>query len=803
VKVWPATIRIDGDASGMQRRLQALSTLSNARIVDNATTEPVDMIWLFTGADLTGALGGISKGTLVIAEVSAFKSADESAWFIKECHGRKGMLWPVSPLWHRAEVQQISEDLAKETQPAVLEMRLKNSSLLPNITREPHRYALLTEMVFAGLLALPGKIEGRGVMELYRDEQDARLDVTMKCGGAGVAIQAECSSASEESRHEYILRTPKGVRKKVSLQGNEAVMVKHGTVTSIPGKESFEDIIEGVTRAYVSGTAYGDTLGLYKAHLMAQQLMELTGKKLAPVSLVTLPRFRPEDDPVYMPSIPVARLTAYLQAQGVAVFGVDGDIGTRNDTGRYRLFEDHNRVEKYLRGKEDAELEAVLEPLVAQILADNPIVVGFSLVDDQWRFGADIGGCIARLLKRKSPRVRIAVGGELQVIDPQVILKEYPDMDWVIRGDGEAPLLMLSSMLGRGDREAWSVPGLFYRHDDTIGGNEELLRLKLDHKPMPDFSTQPMDAYRFQVPKELVAFLKKRGMDIDPNTAPLVLPYYYVRGCVHKCIFCGYSHFWDVQSYEKTVAELRELSQTWGTKYFYFLNTTFNMTPRILRETLAAFSDAGLDILFWDSVRPQFFTPERAKDAAKAGLVLVSMGLESGSDAILQRMKKGVTATQAGPTMDALHEAGVINRVNMIPGFIHETQDDIDASVQFVKDHAPAFHVLGCFHGYRLDTPVIDEAGLGVKLRGETLDRLHDGEWSYVYDEVGGLKWEEKKEAIRDSWVQVRTALDNTGMYPYGNLDPGSIFTIYDLVPDRIKARNLVLEYLHANPLGR
>ena len=81
----------------MQRRLQALSTLSNARVVDDATTEPVDMIWLFSGADLTAALGSISKGTLVIAEVSAFKSADESAWFIKECHGRKGMLWPVSP----------------------------------------------------------------------------------------------------------------------------------------------------------------------------------------------------------------------------------------------------------------------------------------------------------------------------------------------------------------------------------------------------------------------------------------------------------------------------------------------------------------------------------------------------------------------------------------------------------------------------------------------------------------------------------------------------------------------------------
>ena len=805
MKYWPATVHLNGDADGLPRRRKALETLREAVITEGASSCPgrVDMLWLFSGADISAAMRCIASGTLIIAEAAAFSDAGQVAAFIKKCHGAKSIVWPVSPVWHRSAIRDSGKAFTGAQGPVMLEMHMENSPLIPRISDDGSRYGVLAELSLAAILALGGaKIEGRGCLELYRRGDEARIDATFHAGNRYVALHAE-QSDTPETRHEVALKHPGGVVHTLRLDGSEAVMDTKGAISSVPGRESFEDIIDGVTRAWVGGEVYGDTLGLYRAHLLAEQLQDTLGKKMSAVTLVVLPRYRPEDDPVYLPSIPVARLTAFLRKQGAGVSVVDADIDTRNNPETYRIFEDHQRVQRFIEGGEDAAYRTVLEPVAEQILHTGGRLVGFSLVDDQWRFGADIAGCLSRILKERQPSIRTVTGGEMQVIDPVLLLREYPALDWVVRGDGEVPLLMLGAMLLRNDRAPWSIPGLYFRQKNEVRGNEDVLRLRLDHKPVPDFSPQPMERYRFTASPQLEAFLRRRGIDLPKDASALVLPYYYVRGCVHKCLFCGYSHFWDVQSYEKTIAELRQLSRRWNTRYFYFLNTTFNMTPRILRETLEAFGAAGLDILFWDSVRPQFFTPENARAASKAGLVLASIGLESGSDDILQRMKKGVTTAQAGPALDALNGAGIINRINMIPGFLHETQQDIDASVRFVQDHAAAFHVLGCFHGYRLDTPSIDEAGTGIRLRGETMDRLHDGEWSYVYDEVGGKTWEEKKEAIRDSWMQVRTALDRTGMHPYGNLDPGAVFIIYSLVPDRVKARELVLEYLHANPLGR
>ena len=530
------------------------------------------------------------------------------------------------------------------------------------------------------------------------------------------------------------------------------------------------------------------------------------------VLLVKPPRYRASDDVVILPPLGLARLQATLGREGFRTRIADRDDATEASASRQVTpFCDDPRVDAWLGGGEDAELDEVSRELVDGLdIASDTRVVGFNVTDVYRRVQANLVAAMARELRRRvrdgsgGQKIATVVGGDFEAVNADFLLgtgeDREPLVDFAVFGDGEEALLGLVQALAWKDRPLERVPGLWFRkgaarHEGRRG------RVRFSERPLPDFTGVPFERYRRGMSPELQAVLAAEEPALAAQAhAPLhYLPYYFVNGCSGKCVFCSWGTWLDMQDPKKSVAEMVELSKRWGTDSFYLLNTAVNLSYKSLARFVDALLQSGAKLKWTDSARPHILDADLAQGMAEAGCVMLSYGVESGSDAVLKRMQKGFTAAQAGAALEAAHAAGILNRVNLIAGFFHEGEADVAATERFVHEHHQAMDVIGCFQGFYLfDGMDLDAETLGIQLRtgGQRgWDTLSMGQRTRTYDELGpgGLAWEDKRSQIDESWARVKAALDAHGVFARDKIDDYDVFHLARLFPDKARRKRYLL----------
>jgi len=510
------------------------------------------------------------------------------------------------------------------------------------------------------------------------------------------------------------------------------------------------------------------------------------------VVLVHLPRFRDRHDELMLPSLAVARLRAYLEGYGFGVRVVDLEAthGERD----LSAFADDARVDRWLEGASEAPLERALEALFATLAPaiSERALVGFSIVDYFGHFQMNLAACLARLVKRRRGWPTV-LGGERDQVDGERALRLEEAFDQVVDGDGERALHALACMHADRDREARFIEGVWSRHEGRLVKNR-VTRSHLDAMPRPSFDGVPLERYRRLPSAWLLEALRRDGLEPASVPAPaLYLPYGFVKGCVADCAFCSAKEHLDVQAPEKTVDELLALSERYGTRDFVFLNNLVNLSPRWLRAFAERLIAARADLRWTDSCRPTGVGPELAATLREAGCVLLNFGAESGSDRILARMRKGLRRADIISTLRATHEAGILNRVNLIAGYLHETDEDVDQTVSLVRELGEAIDLVGCFQGFYLFPGMgLDPAAEGIELR-EGIGRLSTGQATLMYDEIGGLPWEQKRAQIAASRERVLAAIEALSIRTVDKIDEHDLFFLARTFDDpEITARYLL-----------
>jgi hypothetical protein len=517
------------------------------------------------------------------------------------------------------------------------------------------------------------------------------------------------------------------------------------------------------------------------------------------VVLVHVPRYRNAFDELRLPSLAIARLAAYLRGHGIDT--AVADLEARFAQTPLSLFADDPRVARWLEGARDPGLETPLEAMWAELSralrGDRPTLIGISITDYFGHFQMNLASCLARLIHARTAH-RVVLGGERDQVDGDRALAPGMPFDFVVDGDGEVALLALASMLAHRDRRPRSIPGVWSREGETVHKGA-LVRSHLGAMPRPDFDGHALEAYRARPSAGLLESARAEGIVVaDREVEPFgYLPYGFVKGCTAECTFCSAKEHLDVQAPEKSVDELLALRDRHGVRDFVLLDNLVNVGARWLERFCRLLIDARADLQWTDSCRPTGISPELAATMREAGCLLLNFGAESGSDAVLSRMKKGLTAADIRATLRATHRAGIVNRVNLIAGYLHETEHDVDLTIAMVEELADEIDVIGCFQGFYLFEGMgIDPVAERIAIRTDYprgLDRLKTGQHTIAYDELGGRRWEEKREAIDASRNRILARIEALGIRTVDKIDEHDLFWLSRRTRDKRVVRRLVL----------
>ena len=295
----------------------------------------------------------------------------------------------------------------------------------------------------------------------------------------------------------------------------------------------------------------------------------------------------------------------------------------------------------------------------------SPDIVGItsttSMIPDAYR--------VAKIAKDISKDIVTIIGGPHVTFVPELTLNESPDLDYVVKGEGEISFSHLLDVIN-GKMQHKDVLGITYRKDGSVIDNPPQPLIKdVDAIPEPSWDLLPMEKY-----------------EIDNIQFGTIMT---SRGCPYNCIFCSsslqFGKQWRGHSVDRVIDELKTLRYKYNKREIEFLDDTFTLNMKRALELTDRIVKEGLDIRWSASARVNLFNDEIAKNMKKAGAHTVYFGIESGSQKILDFIGKGITLSLAKISVRKANEAGLNTLGSFIIGFPEDTIKDIKTTIKFSK----------------------------------------------------------------------------------------------------------------------
>ena len=280
------------------------------------------------------------------------------------------------------------------------------------------------------------------------------------------------------------------------------------------------------------------------------------------------------------------------------------------------------------------DIELPQETLVAAVLGANPMLVGFSVI---FQFYIRRYADLMAALRAAGVAAHFTMGGHYPTLSPDETLKAAPALDSIMRYEGEVTLLEMVRALAAGDD--WrGLHGVVWKQDGQTGANPpRALIHDLDSLPYPERDFEPM---------------RVLGRAIMPIPAS--------RGCARTCSFCSIHTFYRsapgkvvrIRKAAEVVREMKMLHEQEGVTVFLFQDDDFPLFGKKWRAWAGEFVDelhgAGLPgrAVWKINCRADVVDAELMARMRNAGLYLVYMGLESGTEEGLKTLNKEISVAE-------------------------------------------------------------------------------------------------------------------------------------------------------------
>jgi radical SAM superfamily enzyme YgiQ (UPF0313 family) len=322
------------------------------------------------------------------------------------------------------------------------------------------------------------------------------------------------------------------------------------------------------------------------------------------------------------------------------------------------------------------------EQLLEELAEFRPQVVGVSSMTPTFSQAV----AICRTVKRYSDAVTVLGGVHVTALKGE-ILDPHPEVDFVVYGEGEETLGELCQALAQGEQDFSGIAGLVFRRTDGtthINPPRELIK-DVDSLPFP--ARDLVDMSRLG---------SHRYIDSGRVSATITSS----RGCPFNCAFCS-SHItmgkrYRIRSVANVLAEVDEVVQRFGVSHLAFEDDTFTLKPERVQEICEGLIARRYDLTWFCLSRVETMTEELARLMRRAGCRLVSFGIETGSQEILEKIHKKISLIQAQKAIEACYRAGLRTQGTFILGFPFDTRRTLRETLLFAQKLSPTVAIFFC-----------------------------------------------------------------------------------------------------------
>lgn len=314
--------------------------------------------------------------------------------------------------------------------------------------------------------------------------------------------------------------------------------------------------------------------------------------------------------------------------------------------------------------------------------------------------------------KEICPNVITIAKGAAFLTLAEKIIKEHNELDFGILGEAENTLKEILE-----DKPKAEILGLYYKENDEVKftGNRPFIE-DLDSLPFPARHLVDNNIYRRPDNNKVQATIKVS------------------RGCPFHCFFCLATPVSGAKvrrrSPENIVAEIKECVEKYNIKNFLFWSDIFNIDKDWTMKLCQAIIDSGLKITWSANTRADTADLEMAEMMYKSGCRLVSIGVESGSQYMLEKMGKKITLNDVRRTVKVFKKAKIRIYNYFVIGLPWETEETVEETIKF------AIELNSDFISFYTATPLPGSRFYDYALEHNLFDKETSFENAYYYPAV-------------------------------------------------------------------